>query len=298
MKILLLGSDGQLGRELLRAERPAGWHVHAPARDEFDLSEADTLHRLLDRYPADVLINAAAYTAVDQAEEQPEMAHAVNRDGPAMLAELCAADGRPMIHVSTDYVFDGTSTEPYSEDDPVRPINVYGASKAAGDHAVRETLERHLILRTSWLYSPFCSNFVKTMLRLADDRDEVRVVNDQRGSPTAAGDLAAAINQLTRLIASGEDVSWGTYHYAGDGETTWHGFADCIFKTLDACGQRRPHLKPVASSEFPTRAARPANSVLNCTRITRTFGIEPRPWRESCARVVQECLAARQEVSR
>ncbi|MGQ3031182.1 MAG: dTDP-4-dehydrorhamnose reductase, partial [Ferrovibrionaceae bacterium] len=231
-----------------------------------------------------VVVNAAAYTAVDKAESDADQAFLVNRDGPAALARAAAAVGAPLIHVSTDYVFDGTKDGAYTEDDPVAPVSVYGRSKEAGERAVREAAERHVILRTAWVYSPFGNNFVKTMLRLGAEREELRVVADQRGCPTAAADIAAAIVRL-----AGADHGWGTYHYSGAGPTTWHGFAEAIFAGAAARGAKVPaRVTAIGTADYPTPAVRPANSVLDCSRIDRVHGIVARNWREA----LEDCLDA------
>jgi dTDP-4-dehydrorhamnose reductase len=237
----------------------------------------------------DLVINAAAYTAVDQAEQEPDAAFAINRDGPAALAEACAKIGAPLLHLSTDYVFDGMKAGPYCEDDPVNPLSVYGASKEAGERAIRARLPDHLILRSSWVYAPEGRNFVRTMLRLARECEEVRVVDDQRGSPTAAADIAGAlIAAAGRILAGGRD--FGTFHFCGQGATSWHGFAQAIFEVSQG---RRPRLLAVPSSAYPTPALRPANSVLDCGKFRRSYGISARPWRESLV----QCLAEIEEAT-
>lgn len=308
MNILVLGNDGQLGRELARATWPTHWQLHTPPREEFNLADPTSLHALVDRYPFDLLINAAAYTAVDKAESEPELAHAVNAHGPGVLAQLSASRNTPIIHISTDYVFDGTKTSPYTEDDPTSPMSVYGSSKLAGELAVRQNNLAHIIIRTSWLYSPFGHNFIRTMIRLARERDEVSVVNDQIGCPTAAGDLATAIVQIAQAIqpyctaahtnSTDTQPPWGTYHYTGAGKATWYDLAHCIFETLEARGHRRPRLIPISTSQYPTPAARPAYSVMDCTKISSTFAVKPQPWPDACRAVVQECLAELQEVAK
>jgi dTDP-4-dehydrorhamnose reductase len=293
MKVLVLGTGGQLGFELMRASWPAGITVTGVAYPDFDLTRDGDVARVIGEHQPDMLVNATAHTAVDKAESEPELAFRLNRDGPADMAAACAARGIPLIHVSTDYVFDGTKPAPYTEDDPVCPIGVYGASKAAGEAAVRAALPRHLIFRTSWVYSAHGANFVKTMLRYGAEREEMRVVADQHGAPTAAADLAAAIVAMAeRIQADPGTVAWGTYHLTGGGATTWHGFAERIFQRLEARTGKRPRLTAIATTDYPTPAKRPANSRLDCSRVKERLGISCPPWEESLDRVLDELLPA------
>ncbi len=282
--VLVVGETGQLARELARAAWAPGVEVTFAGRDIIDLARPETATAVVAAMKPGVVVNAAAYTAVDKAESDADQAFLVNRDGPAALARAAAAVGAPVIHVSTDYVFDGTKDGAYTEDDPVAPVSVYGRSKEAGERAVREAAEHHVILRTAWVYSPFGNNFVKTMLRLGAEREELRVVADQRGCPTAAADIAAAIVRL-----AGADHGWGTYHYSGAGPTTWHGFAEAIFAGAAARGAKVPaRVTAIGTADYPTPAVRPANSVLDCTRIDRVHGIVARNWREA----LEDCLDA------
>ena len=235
----------------------------------------------------DLVINAAAYTAVDKAESEPELAFAVNRDGPAALAEACQAIGAPLIHVSTDYVFDGSKRGAYVEEDPVNPASVYGASKEAGESAIRARLPAHVIIRSSWIYAPMGQNFVRTMLRLGRERPELRVVDDQTGSPTAAEELARAVQGAAgALLAGGRD--YGTFHFAGSGSTSWFGLAEAIFELAEG---PRPRLIPIPTSGYPTPARRPANSVLDSSKFARLYGVTARPWRDSLARCLRDIQA-------
>lgn len=280
--ILVVGESGQLARELSRAAWAPEVELTFAGREIIDLARPETATAVVGALKPDMVINAAAYTAVDKAESDEEHAFLVNSEGPAALARAAAAAGATLIHVSTDYVFAGDKIGPYTEDDPVAPVSVYGRSKEAGERAVRETLERHFILRTAWVYSPFGNNFVKTMLRLGAEREELRVVADQHGCPTAAADIAAAI---VRLAAA--DQGWGTYHYTGAEPTTWHGFAVAIFAGAAARGFRVPsQVVAIGTADYPTPAVRPANSVLDCTRIARVHGIVARNWREA----LEDCL--------
>ena len=297
MNVLVIGQQGQLGTELLRARWPQSTVLCALTQQDWDLTQRDKLPALLTDRSWDLIVNAAAYTAVDQAESEPDLAFAINEHAPAAIAAACAKTDVPFIHVSTDYVFDGSKDEPYTEDDPINPINTYGASKAAGEQAVRSAHAMHIILRTSWLYSPHGRNFAKSMINLAEQRDELRIVNDQHGCPTTAGDLAGAIARIAEMIAYGQPVKWGTFHYAGRGATTWYGLAEAVLDTYHALGGKRPALRGIPTSEYPTPARRPANSRLDCTRIEAELGIVPRPWRESCTAVVKEIVAAQAEVT-
>ena len=236
------------------------------------------------------MINAAAYTAVDQAESEQELAFSVNCKGPAYLAKACSKFRIPLIHVSTDYVFDGSKRTPYLETDPVSPVCVYGESKAAGEKAVRDALEAHIILRTSWLYSTHGNNFVKTILRLANEREELRVVADQYGCPTYAWDLAAAILHIADQMGRRGKTQWGTYHYCGQGIITWHDFA------VKICGLAKRYvpvrvkeIEAISTAEYYTPAKRPAYSVLDCSKIARCFGISIRPWQDSLEDML-ECM--------
>jgi dTDP-4-dehydrorhamnose reductase len=287
--VLVVGRRGQVARALAEAGWPEGVSLSCYGRDEIDLAEPKTVARAITQRAPDLVINAAAYTAVDRAESESEAAFVVNRDGPAALAEACAGLGVPLIHLSTDYVFDGSKKGAYVEDDPVNPLGVYGASKEAGEQAVRSLLPAHMILRSAWIYAPEGQNFVRTMLRLARESGEIRVVDDQLGCPTAASEIARAIVVTSaRLLAgSGE---FGTFHFCGAGSTSWHGFAQAIFESSDG---PRPKVVPIPTSAYPTAARRPANSVLDGAKIRRLYGVAARPWRESLARCLAE-IAARE----
>ncbi len=237
-----------------------------------------------------LLINCAAYTAVDKAESEPEAAFAVNRDGPANLADECERLGIPLIHISTDYVFNGKSDRPYREEDAADPLNVYGLSKWEGEEAVRSRLVEHIIVRTSWLYGSRGRNFVKTMLRLGAEREELKVVSDQYGCPTWSFDLAVCLVRIAERVLSGsEEVPWGTYHFCGAGVTTWYNFASAI---LDEARRRQSsriaRVSPVPTSSYPTVAARPGYSALDCGKIEASFGIAPPPWEKSLAGLIDK----------
>ena len=287
MKLLIVGAAGQVGHELCRRDWPTGTAITAVDRAEIDIADRAAVFAAMAQQGPDIVINAAAYTAVDRAESEPEAAWAANCTGPANLAAACTESRTPLIHLSTDYVFDGSKTGPYREDDPVNPLGVYGESKAAGDRAIRETLPEHVILRTAWLYSAHGQNFVKTILRLAAERPVLRVVADQTGSPTSAADIAAAIQEIVRQIRAGS-TKWGTYNFAGAGAVSWHGFAEAIFAAAAPWRGPPPKVEAIATAEYPTPARRPANSVLDCTKIGEAFGIVPRPWRQALAEVIRE----------
>lgn len=290
-RVLVVGATGQVGRELTRARWPETLRPVQLDRMGLDVTDPERVRRVIAEQAPAVVINATAYTAVDKAESDAETAFAVNRDGPRALAEACAATGAALIHISTDYVFDGSKDGAWVESDPVQPLGVYGASKAAGEDAVRAALpDAHVILRTAWVYSPFGGNFVKTMLRVGAERDTLRVVADQHGCPTAAGDIARTMIALADGIAGGRRDGFGTFHYAGAGPTTWHAFACAIFELAARHGHKVPQVDAITTAEYPTPTARPANSMLDCTAIERTWGIAPRPWRDALAEVVDELL--------
>jgi len=294
LKILVLGSRGQVGLELMRAAWPQGTRLVGAARPQFDITDADSIEAALARHAPDVVINGAAYTAVDKAESDRENAFAVNATGPATLAAACARHGSTLVQLSTDYVFDGTASRPYREDDRVVPINVYGQSKAAGEAAVRLQQPRHIILRTSWVYAAHGQNFVKTILRLASEREKISVVSDQRGTPTWAGDVAATIVTVTKKLTDGNPhaSSFGTFHFTAKGDTTWHGVAEQIIGHYANAVGRAPMIEPIPTSAFPAAARRPANSLLDCSRIESVFQVRCPPWRERLARVIEDLLAA------
>jgi dTDP-4-dehydrorhamnose reductase len=289
MRAVVIGTSGQLATELRR--QVASTRLELAPAERVDLAQAAQVSALLDRLAPQLVINAAAYTAVDRAESEPQQAAAVNTDGPARLARWCAANGAALLHVSTDYVFDGQKSGPYTEEDATEPMSVYGRTKLGGEVAVRGALERHVILRTSWVFSAHGQNFVKTMLRLARERDELRVVADQHGRPTSAADLARVLLVLAERYAAGDALPWGTYHFAGRGSTTWHGFAQAIVKEQAAFTAREPRVTPITTADYPTPARRPANSVLDTSRFESSFGLSPRPWLDDLREVVQQLAA-------
>jgi dTDP-4-dehydrorhamnose reductase len=285
--LLITGGTGQLGIELIRHSWPKDVRVHAPSRAELDLGRPDSIRDILGSARWDCVINAAAYTAVDLAEDDAGNAFLANCQGPAWLAEATAKCGIPIIHVSTDYVFAGDSLRPYSEEDPICPINIYGASKAAGEIAVRSNNPRSVIVRTAWVLSPHRSNFLKTMLRLAAERDRLRVVADQRGCPTSATDLAGALAIVAKQAIE-DPASSGTYHFCNAGDASWHELALEILGQSASLGGPFADVDPINTSDFPTRAKRPANSQLVTGKISRNFGINPRNWRLAVADIMAE----------
>jgi dTDP-4-dehydrorhamnose reductase len=292
--ILVAGRAGQLARALIRAAGRAQVPLIAAGRPELDLTDADRVGRVIAAIRPSAIINAAGYTAVDLAESEPERASALNLEAAARLAVAAWQAAIPLIHLSTDYVFDGRKPSPYHEDDQASPLNAYGRSKLAGEQAVRDACPTAVVLRTSWVYGPAGRNFLRTMLDFATTRDVVRVVDDQHGAPTAAADLAGAI--LTIAIAADPGRA-GLYHLTASGETTWHGFAAAIFAGWRERGHRVPRLMPISSADYPTAARRPANSRLDCSRVAASFGIRLPHWQASLAACLDEIAGARAEAS-
>lgn len=287
MQVVVFGSAGQLGQELARADWPTGWLVRHLSRAKADIARDDLAPVVRG---AGVVINAAAYTGVDKAETEAEQAHRVNRDGAAKLARACQQASAALLHVSTDYVFDGRKSGGYAEDDPTGPLGVYGQSKLEGEEAVRIACERHIILRTSWVVSSFGQNFVKTMLKLARERDQLRVVSDQRGRPTPAKDLAQVLLELAKRIAAGTPIPWGTYHFAAAGRCTWHELASEVVRLQAPRTGKSPPVLPIPTSAYPTPASRPANSELATEKLERALGLTPRPWQAGVEEIVSELL--------
>lgn len=281
-KILVTGGTGQVGTELGRLDWPADVLVVMPNRTELELAKPDQLKNYVLSGNFSAVISSGAYTAVDRAEQDPLEAFKINALAPAALAEVTATLGIPLLHVSTDYVFDGSKLQPYIEDDPINPINVYGASKAGGELAIRSIQKNHLILRTSWVFSATGSNFVKAMLNLVD-RSELRVVADQSGCPTAAVDIARALRTIVLRMMTDHKGLVGTYHFCGSEPTTWYQFAMEVFALADGAGLKTPAVQAIESKDYPTAARRPTNSVMSSERLYQTFGIEPSQWREALA---------------
>ena len=289
--MILVFGQGQLGTELMRAAAARHAPLTALAHDAVDIADGAAVEDTIALHCPSLVVNAAAYTKVDLAETETDAARRGNEIGPGVVARACAAAGTSLVHISTDYVFDGTKCGAYVESDPTAPLGVYGRTKAAGEAAVRSALPRHVILRTSWLYGEFGHNFLKTMLRLARERDELRVVADQRGCPTSTRDLADAILAVAPRMTAREAI-WGTYHFAGTGATTWHGFASRIVAAQAPLTGRRPHIVPITTAEFLTRARRPANSELDCGLFAATFGFRGRPWTDEADTIVRALVTA------
>jgi dTDP-4-dehydrorhamnose reductase len=291
MGILLAGAKGQVGWELTRQARHAGLPLLPLDRHQLDITDRANVEALLEAESPRLLINAAAYTQVDRAEKEEAQAFQVNCHGPGHLAECCRKAQIPLIHLSTDYVFDGTKGQPYTETDPVSPTGAYGRSKAAGEERVRQALASHLIVRTSWVYGVHGRNFVKTMLALGRTKEKIAVIADQQGCPTAASDIAGVLLTLARSFLEKGSLRWGTYHYCGHGITSWHGFAETIFDTARRFGYpHRPVISAISTAQYPTLARRPPYSALDCSKISRHLGIQPVLWQDSLEAVVEELL--------
>ena len=296
MTILLLGANGQLGQELRRALAPLGTIVattrsgalpDGSACEVADFDQPASLAALLDRVRPTVVVNAAAYTAVDRAEDDREAAFRANAEAPGVLAHWCAQAGVPLVHYSTDYVFDGQGTRPYREDDATAPLGVYGASKLAGEQAIRAAGGRHLIFRTAWVYASHSANFLRTMLRVGAERDVLRVVADQIGTPTPA----ALIADVTAQALQHDGALSGTWHLTAKGETSWHGFAEAIFADAVATGvlPRAPNVEAITTAEYPTPAKRPAYSHLDVAKLEQDFGVVLPRWQDGLKRVIADC---------
>lgn len=280
MKILVSGHNGQVAQALQQALADLG-QVQMLGRDQLDLAHPERIAERVRALAPDLIINAAAHTAVDQAENEPELAFAINAKAPGVFAEEAARLGIPLIHYSTDYVFDGSKATPYTEEDAPNPLGVYGRSKLAGEQAIAAVGAEHLILRTSWVYSRHGRNFLLTMQRLLQEKPELRVVADQIGAPTWAGTIAASTRQLIERWQAGQAGDWGTYHLTAQGETSWFGFAQAIAEHLENTGKPCATLLPIPSSEYPTPARRPLNSRLDCSRLQRQWQVSQPDWRQA-----------------
>lgn len=292
-QLLVLGKNGQLGRAVARQADTNDLTYIALDRTQLDITHRDAVLSMVERLRPSAVVNAAAYTAVDGAEEDQGAAFAVNERGAAHIAEACENVDAPLFHISTDYVFDGSKDAPYEEDDPVAPLNIYGQSKLAGEEAVRKNCpRRHVILRTSWLYGLDGHNFVKTMLRLGSNQDTLRVVDDQFGNPTFADDLAHAVLSLVKrfLTSHWPEGGFGTFHCAGQGTTTWYGFARVIFEVATPQLVGHPNVEAIRSKDYRTLAKRPTNSALDCSRLRRVHGIVLREWRAALTEAIGEML--------
>nr|WP_288498737.1 dTDP-4-dehydrorhamnose reductase [uncultured Pseudomonas sp.] len=285
MRILLLGQHGQVSREL-QLLLESRHELIVLGREQLDLADTDNLREAVRRLQPELIINTAAHTAVDAAESEPEAAFAINAVAPGVLAEEAAALDAPLIHYSTDYVFDGSKASAYIEEDAPNPLGVYGRSKLAGEQAITAVGGKHLILRTSWVYSLHGRNFLLTMQRLLQEREQLSVVADQVGAPTWAGSIAAATVQLIERWQKQQTATWGIYHFSARGETSWFGFAEAIAAQLQAQGKTIAQLKPIATTEYPTPARRPLNSRLDCSRLERDWGVRLPDWHDG----LLECL--------
>jgi dTDP-4-dehydrorhamnose reductase len=291
MKILITGAGGQLGRELINQGQLKGFSVQAPSEDDMDITDLEKIDRCMDFHQPEVVINAAAYTQVDKAESEAALAFAVNTTGSANLARMCAKNKIPLVHISTDYVFDGQKGRSYLETDAISPVGIYGRSKAEGEIEIRSHLKEHIILRTSWLYGIHGHNFAKTILKLATTKPKIRVVADQYGSPTNAADLAQTILIISDRMQFNNDVDWGTYHYCGQGVISWYNFAEKIVGLARLYADvKTTRIEPITTADYPTRALRPIYSALDCSRIQKHFGINPKPWQKSLEITIKELL--------
>ncbi len=288
-RLLVFGAEGQVGREILALAPLHGHQATGLSRSEVDIADEAAVASAIGRNAAEMIVNAAAYTAVDRAESEPDAAARANTEGPAVLAGMAARAGIPLFHISTDYVFDGSKAGAYHENDPIAPLGVYGRTKAEGEARVRAVTPQHIILRTAWVYGTYGNNFLKTMLRLARDRDSLRVVADQWGCPTATADIARAV---FAVADQAEDAAWGTYHFAGAGRTSWHGFADEIVAAQASMTGRRPPVIAIATADYPTPARRPANSELASDLFAARFGYRAAPWQTRAQETVATLLRA------
>lgn len=287
-RILVTGGQGQVGLELARQAWPADVSIDYPTRDQLDIASQVSIATYLRGRRFDAIINCAAYTAVDKAEEERDLAFLVNGEAPGWLADT----GIPLVHVSTDYVFDGSKPGHYREDDPVAPLGVYGASKQEGERAVRAGQSRSVILRTAWVISAQRNNFLKTMLRVGATNAKLRVVDDQLGCPTSAADIAAAIRIIALRLIDDPAAPLGTYHFVNAGEATWCELAREIFALSAARGGPSAEVEPITTADYPTPARRPANSRLSTAKIAADYGVEPRDWRTAVRDIVEELVGA------
>jgi dTDP-4-dehydrorhamnose reductase len=289
MNILVTGAKGQVGRELIEQGHLKGFSMVGTNHHELDITDRHAIENTLFKNNIRLAINAAAYTAVDKAESESEQAFEINSNGAACMASACSKANIPLIHISTDYVFNGEKKEPYVETDSISPIGVYGKSKAQGEAEVKNHLKQHIILRTSWVYGIHGHNFVKTMINLAKTTNMIRVVDDQFGCPTFARDIAKTILSIADHIQRLKEPPWGTYHYCGMGTTSWFGFAEKIFEFANKFETLAvKQVVPIRTDEYPTAAKRPANSALNCDLIHQHFGIIQKPWEQSLEEMITD----------
>lgn len=288
MRILITGCNGQVGSELVLRAKALGHEFIATDRGSLDITQQTEVSSFIAASVPDVVINAAAYTAVDKAEQDVEMAFAINRDGAANLARACAAARIPLLHISTDYVFDGEKQGAYFESDSPNPQGIYGLSKLEGELQVAKIIQWYIILRVSWVFGANGHNFVRTMLRLGQERDELRVVGDQVGGPTWAGDIADTLLAIAAHVQQQQVAPWGIYHYSGAPAVSWHGFAEAVFDAAEQQGalDKKPLVHNIVTADYPTPVKRPKNSVLDCSLIQKTFGIQQPNWHEGLNQVL------------
>lgn len=291
MRVLITGANGQVGKELL-ALVPEGFQAVGYGSEQLDITKHEQVFAVVKDINPALIINAAAYTAVDKAESDTEQAYKVNCDGVRNLALAAAGTGIPVFHISTDYVFAGNKAQPYTEEDLTLPTGVYGASKLAGEQALAAECAQYVILRTSWVFGQHGNNFVKTMLRLAQEREQLGIVADQHGSPTSAASIASALWQLAQQYRAKGGLQWGIYHYSGAPACTWHDFAQEIFRQAYAKGklQRIPVLQAITTLDYPTPAKRPANSVLECKKLKQLYEISSSDWRDDLGQVIEQLV--------
>jgi len=288
VKILITGAEGQVGKELVTIANQHNYDVISAGRVELDITQVKSVADYIQSSQPDIIINAAAYTAVDKAEEEQITAYAINRDGVDNLAAVCAKQNIPLFHISTDYVFNGEKTDAYSEEDNVSPLGVYGESKWQGEEAIRAQLTQYIILRVAWVFGAHGNNFVKTMLRLAKDKDVLNVVADQFGGPSPAKNIAQTLISLVDIYQKNKNLQWGTYHYCGVEKTNWSNFAKEIFKQAQIKGltKKQMQVNSITTEEYPTLAKRPQNSMLDCSKLKNTFGIEMPNWHDGLNEVL------------
>ena len=282
MKVALFGAAGQVGTDCVNTLRQTSYDVLALTRKDADFSRPHQVASLLAQLKPDIVVNACAYTAVDRAEEESELADLVNHHSVLAMAKVCSQASIPLVHLSTDYVFDGTATQPYQENSLVQPLGVYGKTKLAGELAVRQSMEHYIILRTSWVFGENGRNFVKTMLRVGQQRDQLKVVDDQIGRPSYVGDIVSVIQRFLDTYQQDGRLPWGVYHCSSEGELSWYEFAKAIFEEASSTGvlQKQPKVLPIPSAEYPTPAPRPAYSVLATEKLTEFMGMPLPSWRQ------------------
>jgi len=289
-KILVTGSEGQVGTEIKKLAVQKQINIIATTKKELDITKLNNIEDVIIKSRPAIIINAAAYTAVDKAEEEIDKTFLINSDGTANLAQVCRNAGIPLLHISTDYVFDGTKKESYKETDTPSPESIYGKSKLYGEEAIRSTLDKHIILRTSWVFSSRGQNFPKTMLRLANERNILNIVDDQFGAPTWAGDIANVMLDIANNHIKKQKTNWGVYHYTGMPNTNWFEFANKIIEQAIKTGiqKKAPNINAISSKEYPTAAKRPMNSVMDCKKIQEEFGIAQADWNIGLNRVLND----------